>query len=66
MRSKTSPEERERARIEHHEKMKERARERGFELSDEPMRRGGAGQGQGQGQGRGQGNGQGREQDRNR
>jgi hypothetical protein len=59
MRSKVSDEERERARIEHHERMKERALERGFELPDEPGRRGGAGSGEGRGRGRGQGQGRG-------
>jgi hypothetical protein len=56
MRSKTSAEERERARKEHHEQMKERAREQGIELPEKPPAggRGPGGPGRGPG-GRGPG-----------
>lgn len=51
-------EEREQYRKEHHEQMKERAREQGRSLPDEPMERG-KGMMQGQGMGRGPGGGPG-------
>jgi hypothetical protein len=57
MRSKTTDEERAQLRKENHEKMRERARERGIELPAEPRQRGGGGRGQGQRQGQGQGQG---------
>jgi hypothetical protein len=60
MRSKTTDEERAQLRKENHEKMRERARERGIELPAEPRQRGGGG-GRGQGQRQGQGQGQGGE-----
>ena len=58
MRSKTTDEERAQLRKENHEKMRERARERGIELPAEPRQRGGGGGGRGQGQRQGQGQGQ--------
>ena len=62
MRSKTTNEERAQLRKENHEKMRERARERGIELPAEPRQRGGGGgRGQGQRQGQGQGQDQGGE-----
>jgi hypothetical protein len=47
MRSLETREEREQYRIEHHEKMKERAKERGITLPDQPRNRGGMGLGDG-------------------
>jgi len=55
--------EREQYRLEHHQRMQERARTQGVTLPDEPAPRGkgmGQGQGQGQGQGMGPGKGQGK------
>jgi hypothetical protein len=50
MRSAKTPEEQERIREEHHERMKERAKERGMTLPDEPPPRGrGMGPGGGMG-----------------
>lgn len=63
MRSATNAEEREQIRKEHHERMKERAKERGMALSDEPPTKGGgmgSGGGRGPGGGMGQGGGGGR------
>jgi hypothetical protein len=54
MRSAKTPEERERIREEHHERMKERAKERGMTLPDEPPPRG-RGMGPGGGMGPGDG-----------
>ena len=54
MRAATTAEERERIRAEHHERMQERAEERGVTLPDEPPMRG---EGRGGGQGAGQGSG---------
>lgn len=45
MRSAASNEEREKIRAEHHEKMKERAREKGMSIPDSPPRQGGGGRG---------------------
>ncbi|MDO9053741.1 MAG: hypothetical protein Q7U37_07420 [Gallionella sp.] len=54
MRSTTTKEEREKVRAEHHEEMKERAKEQGASISDKPPVRGqGGGQGGGMGGGRG-------------
>lgn len=47
MRQAKTPEERERIRAEHHERMKERARERGITLPDVPPATPGRGMGQG-------------------
>lgn len=58
MRSLRTAQERERFRLEHHERMRERARERGITLPDEPPVRGGRGMGPG-GQGMGPGGGAG-------
>lgn len=52
MRAAKNVEEREQIRKEHHERMKERAKERGVALPDEPTARGG-GRGPGGGGGRG-------------
>ena len=69
MRNLKTHEEREAFRMQHHEQMKQRAKERGVELPDMPMSQGqgmmngqgkGMGQGQGQGMGSGMGNGQGK------
>lgn len=60
MRDAKSAEEREKIRAEHHEQMKERAKEKGVTIPDEPPARG-MGQGMGQGQGMGPGNGRGRQ-----
>ncbi|GGD02793.1 hypothetical protein [Halopseudomonas salina] len=59
MRDAPTQQDRERIRTEHHELMRERARERGITLPDTPPARGGMGQGMGQGTGMGQGMGQG-------
>lgn len=56
MRSLRTAQERERFRLEHHERMRERARARGVTLPDEPPARGGRGMGPG-GQGMGPGGG---------
>jgi hypothetical protein len=56
MRSLRTAQERERFRLEHHERMQERARARGITLPDEPPARGGRGMGPG-GQGMGPGGG---------
>lgn len=56
MRSLRTAQERERFRLEHHERMQERARERGVTLPDMPPARGGRGMGPG-GQGMGPGGG---------
>lgn len=56
MRAATNAEEREQVRKEHHERMKERAKERGMALPDEPPTKGG---GMGSGGGRGPGGGMG-------
>ena len=54
MRSASSREEREKIRAEQHEKMKQRAKEKGQSLPDQPLRGGGmGGQGMGGGMGRG-------------
>jgi hypothetical protein len=58
MRSLRTAQERERFRLEHHERMQERARERGITLPDEPPARSGRGMGPG-GQGIGPGGGAG-------
>lgn len=55
MRAATTADERERMRAEHHERMKERAKERGITLPDEPPMRG-----QGRGPGAGAGGGPGK------
>lgn len=56
LRAATTAEERERIRAEHHERMQERAVERGVTLPEEPpVRGGGRGDGQGAGQGAGSG-----------
>lgn len=58
LRAATTAEERERIRAEHHERMQERAEERGVTLPEEPPMRGkdrGGGQGAGQGVGQGTG-----------
>ncbi|MFA6971727.1 MAG: hypothetical protein WC208_10045 [Gallionella sp.] len=56
MRSATSSEEREKVRAEHHEKMKQRAKEQGATIPDKPPVRGsGMGGGQGGGMGGGMG-----------
>ena len=61
MRAAKTAEEREQIRTEHHERMKERAKERGVTLSDEPSDRGGGmGSGGGMGRGGGMGSGGGR------
>lgn len=49
MRSAQSPEEQQRIRAEHHERMAERARDRGVDLREEPPRGGGQGMGAGGG-----------------
>jgi hypothetical protein len=49
MRAAKTPEERERVRAEHHEKMKVRAKERGVTLPDQPPARRGPGMGPGGG-----------------
>jgi len=60
MRNLRTEEEREAFRQEHHERMQERARERGVTLPEEPGQRGkGMNQGQGQKKGMGQGQGKG-------
>jgi hypothetical protein len=62
MRSAKTAEEHEQMRLEHHEQMKERAKEMGVTLPDEPPARGmgmGKGMGGGQGMGKGMGGGQG-------
>lgn len=56
MRNLRTAQERERFRLEHHERMQERARARGITLPDEPPARGGRGMGPG-GQGMGPGGG---------
>lgn len=58
LQSATSEEERNRIRLEHHERMKIRAKEKGVSLPDEMPGRG-MGQGMGNGQGRGMGPGDG-------
>jgi len=58
MRSLRTAQEREQFRLEHHERMQERARARGIALPDEPPARGGRGMGPG-GQGMGPGGGAG-------
>lgn len=58
MRGAATEAERERLRLEHHERMTARARERGVTLPEDPQARG-MGQGQGQGQGKGMGQGKG-------
>lgn len=58
MRSLSTTQEREQFRLEHHQRMQERARERGLTLPDEPPARGGRGMGPG-GQGMGPGGGAG-------
>ncbi len=58
MRSLRTAQERERFRLEHHERMQERARARGITLPDEPPARGARGVGPG-GQGMGPGGGMG-------
>lgn len=61
MRAANTDEERVRIRAEHHERMKERARERGLKIPDEPPPRGmGGGMGPGMGGGMGPGGGRGR------
>lgn len=61
MQSAKTAQEREKIRSEHHEDMKERAKERGVKLPDEPpVRGGGMGAGQGVGAGQGMGGGGGR------
>jgi len=55
MRATTTREEREQIRLEHHQQMLERARERGITLPEEPLN--GSGQGMGQGMGKGGGRG---------
>ncbi|HET8710634.1 MAG TPA: hypothetical protein VFM32_04620 [Spongiibacteraceae bacterium] len=63
MRNLKTHEEREAFRMQHHEQMQQRAKERGVELPAMPMPQGqgkGMGQGQGQGMGSGMGNGQGK------
>jgi hypothetical protein len=56
MRAAKTAEEREQIREEHHERMKDRAKERGVTLPDEPCDRGsGSGMGSGGGMGRGAG-----------
>jgi len=57
MQSMKTKEERERYRMEHHQKMQERAKQRGVTLPDEPQQRG---KGMGNGAGSGQGGGRGR------
>jgi len=57
MKSMKTKEERERYRMEHHQKMQERAKQRGVTLPDEPQQRG---KGMGNGSGSGQGGGRGR------
>ncbi len=52
MRAAKTEEEREQIRAEHHERMQERAQERGLSLPDQPMARGGMGPGAGRGAGR--------------
>ena len=62
MRSATTKEEREKVRAEHHEEMKEHAKEQGASIPDKPPVRGqgtGQGGGMGTGQGGGMGTGQG-------
>jgi len=62
MRSSTTREERKKIRAEHHKKMKERAKEQGVTIPDNPPERGqggGQGGGMGGGQGGGMGGGQG-------
>lgn len=62
MRAANTDEERVRIRAEHHERMKERARERGLKIPDEPPPRGmggGMGPGMGGGMGPGMGGGMG-------
>jgi 1,2-phenylacetyl-CoA epoxidase catalytic subunit len=53
MRTAKTEEERERIRADHHKRMKERAKERGVTLPDEPPVRGGMGRGPGGGPGPG-------------
>lgn len=62
MRNAASDEERQQIRAEHHERMQQRAQERGVELpASPPADRGmGAGTGQGKGQGKGMGKGKGK------
>lgn len=57
MQSMETKEERERYRMEHHQKMQERAKQRGVALPNEPQQRG---KGRGNGFGSGQGGGRGR------
>jgi len=59
MRAAKTAEEREQIRNEHHERMKERAKERGVTLPDEPSDRGCGGMGSGGGMGPGGGMGRG-------
>ena len=49
MRTAKTAEEREQIRLEHHERMKERAKERGLSMPETPPRRGGVGRGMGGG-----------------
>lgn len=58
MRSFKTEQEREEYRRQHHEKMQQRAKERGVTLPEEPMSRG-KGQGMGKEKGKGQGKGKG-------
>ena len=60
MRNAQTAEERARIRAENHERMQQRARERGIQLPDEPPSSRGPGSGQGGGQGGGAGQGMGR------
>ena len=59
MRNAPSDEERQQLRVEHHNRMQERARQQGVTLPEEPPARG-MGAGRGMGMGRGKGSGQGR------
>ena len=59
MRNATSPEEREQIRLEHHQRMQERARQQGVTLPEQPAPGMGPGQGMGPGKGMGMGQGMG-------
>lgn len=57
MQGAKTQQEREQIRAEHHERMKERAKQRGITLPDEPPAKGGGQGGSGQGMGKGKGKG---------
>lgn len=60
MQNAKTEQERAQIRMEHHQRMQDRARQRGVTLPAEPPAKGGMGMGQGMGQGQGQGMGTGK------